>query len=191
MKHIVIHPGFLEGHRHFQRLISALEAAGLTAEIHRCQQETAHASPNLEISHSGGALCRQFKASNAPKLIIAPPISRHRIKRTLVFKLIGDISWALKHRELSFWFYKTFWSIAAFFDIHTWLAMARSMKVYDLDLDELLDTSHIRIIANTQDPFVQSLCDDKRCIQLDGHHDDLLYRPDEYLKHIQELTKVR
>lgn len=191
MKQIVLHAGFLEGHRHFQRLQKKLQTAGFQMVTHKCySQEAPSTHSALHISHSAGVLCEVLELTTLPKLIIAPPISKHRIRRVWATKIFEDLAWAMRYKEIKFWLYKSFWSFIALFDFRTWRFLARSMKTYEPNLDEVLEAARVRVIANADDPFTESLCDDKRCIVLDGHHDDLLYRPEFYITHIQEMVNV-
>jgi hypothetical protein len=108
--------------------------------------------------------------------------------RKLSIKIKSDIEWAIQNEEFLFWLQKTGLSVLEIFSVNKWLAINRSIQFYDLNLDELLDTKHITIIANTEDPFTETLCDDKRCIALDGHHDDLLYRPERYVEMLERMN---
>ena len=190
MKTVVIHPGFLEETKHFIRLKEELESIGYKLLAHACHSEKITNNAVLHVSHSAGVLCAQLEQTTRPKLIVAPPMSRHRIRRVWALKIWGDFRWAVKNRELKFWFYKSALSMVAMFHIRTWRFLTTHMKSYEPDLDEVLNAKNIRVIANTSDPFTESLCDDKRCIVLEGHHDDLLYRPHFYIMHIQEMAKA-
>ncbi len=189
MKKIVVHPGFLENKRHFSRFARYYKNKGYSVIVHSCHsKKKLMPSGDLHVTHSAGVLCAYFESVKSQKLIVAPPLSHHKITRTLNLKIRGDIVWAYINHELKFWAYKTFWSIVAILDTRTWRFLKNNINEYKPDLDEVLSQKHIKVVANTEDPFTEQLCDDVRCISLDGHHDDLLYRPHNYEVHIRQLV---
>lgn len=187
MKTLLIHPGFLEGKPHFVKFISYYMSKNYIVQIHNCIDKSKPKNRDyIHITHSAGILCPLVQESRQPKVIVAPPISNHRIKRKLTVKLFGDVWWAAKNKELLFWMYKTVMSTIYIADYKKWLFLRKSLNEYHLDIDEV-NKKHVSIIAGTRDPFTKMLCDDKRCISIDGHHDDLLYRPRVYEKYIQNI----
>lgn len=190
MKTVLIHPGYLEGARHFTRVSALLVEQGWKVTFHDCHISDQIKSVNLHISHSGGVLCKTLEDARNPKLIVAPPIINHKIKRKMVAKLAGDLWWAINHKELPFWLYKTALSTAMIFSYKKWYFMLTSMKEYRPKLDDVLNEKNIIVIANTEDPFSKMLCDDTRCVTIKGHHDDILYRPNHYLQHVNNLVQL-
>ncbi len=188
MKTVLIHPGYLEGKRHFKRLSKLLVENNWKVIIHDCHITTKTQDVSIHISHSGGVLCKTLERAKKPKLIVAPPIINHKIKRKMIAKIFGDLRWALNNHELIFWAYKTTLSIAMIFSHKKWYFMLTSMKEYSPNLDSVLGERSIKVIANSDDPFSRMLCDDTRCITIKGHHDDILYRPKHYVFEAEKLV---
>ena len=127
MKKVIIHPGYLEGARHFTRLSNLLIKNDWKVLVHSCHNTTKMPSVSLHISHSGGVLCKTLEQAKKPKMIVAPPMVNHRIKRKMIVKIFGDLIWAAKNQELLFWLYKTALSIAMIFSYKKWFFIFTSM----------------------------------------------------------------
>lgn len=86
----------------------------------------------------------------------------------MIAKIFGDLRWAVKNNEFTFWAYKTMLSIGMIFSYKKWYFILTSMREYSPNLKSVLNERFIKVIANSEDPFSRMLCDDSRCITVEG-----------------------
>lgn len=185
LKTAVIVPGFTESHRHFKLLCDQLEAEGFTVkfimpwQITELQQEQGGA---VFIGHSLGAYYLAFHKLT-PSLLIGLP------DQTLVRKYFGK-SFLIIRRHAFLNQQRRAYSYHRLHNFYTFMKhfLPNIQLVYRFYRHKTeLETKgdNIILLQNERDPMVKQV---SHAIQAKGHHEDITYHPESYLKYIRQLA---
>lgn len=182
---VVIVPGFAESRIHFRRLIAALEDRGMDSVVVQpweTEELRLHQDNAVFIGHSMGAYyVAQGNLTPALLVGVVQPRQPRQNFMTSIRTITkhawaqGDISYHAKLRLANAGNIVRYWPHYARFG----LAVVRHHAITARSDDVIIIKNEADILSITEEVDFHE----------PGHHDDILYRPNAYVRYIQYLLK--